>query len=94
MTDKKRKTRYRTAALYVEFEFDEDAEAVAAALERAGAQIFEIDLDCESRPRGSVSRCAAVFRIRFEKEKPLCELLSAAAHLPSVHAVHEMPRFL
>lgn len=88
MTDRRGK-RTRTAALYVEFALETEPETVAAALAGAGARVWEIDedVDLEHWPQGGISRPAAVFRVTADREKPLYELLSAAAELPCVFSV-------
>lgn len=91
---KRRKTRCRIAAICVEFEFDDEIDAVVLALEREGAQIWEIDedVDLEHFPQGGVFHSSAVFRIRHDEKLPLHELLTTVAQLPQVFSVCALPR--
>lgn len=84
--------RHRHISLYVEWQNEEDAEAVRDLLRGLGVQVIGVDRDTDllRRPWPLPRRENAVFRLKADRAAPVEELLSAVAMLPAVDSVSEI----
>ena len=79
--------RTRSVSLYLEWEANEDEDAILAFLRRAGAQNVWVDgdADIENAPSGGIVHAHSVFRFRIAKEL-VFDVMSAVASHPLVYS--------
>jgi len=84
--------RRKVVALYVEWEEDENKDAIRKLLLQYGSRMIGVDeeTDIKCTPGSLFRHDNTVFRFSINRETPVHELLSAVAMHPSVYSVGEV----